>query len=136
MDFSVIGIILIIIIASAVGGWYLFPYILYADLTEDDVRRTKNFKSGMYTGFPSIFLNLFQGISYIVTGFLRDYLPNLPGTIVSWFYVIWGPLGSVYLLLAYIYLKKKVMLDFAWEKEVKEQRQQEKETASAKSPNP
>ncbi len=136
MDFSVIGIIVIIVIASAVGGWYLFPYILYADLTEDDVRRTKNFKAGVYTGFPSIFLNLFQGISYIVTGVLQEYLPKLAGTTVSWFYVIWAPLSSLYLLIALFYLRKKVVLDFDWEKEVKEQRQKEKVASRAKITDP
>ena len=124
-DFTVIGVIIVLFSACTLGGWYLFPYLLYADLAEDDARRTDNFKAGVYTGFPSIPLNLFQGFSYIITGYLDENLPILPGTggggrhPVSWFYVIWGPLASIYLLIAYLYLKKRVILDFAWEKEQK-----------------
>ncbi len=135
-DFTVIGIIIVLFAALTLGGWYLFPYLLYADLAEDDARRTDNFKAGVYAGFPSIPLNLFQGLSYIVTGYLDKNLPILPGTgggsraPVSWFYVIWGPLASIYLIIAYIYLKKRVVLDFEWEKENKGQKVSPQETPS------
>ncbi len=142
-DFTVIGIIIVLFAALTLGGWYLFPYLLYADLAEDDARRTDNFKAGVYAGFPSIPLNLFQGFSYIITGYLDKNLPPLLGSgnppsrpPVSWFYVIWGPLASIYLIIAYIYLKKRVVLDFAWEKEVKEQRRKEKEASNASTANP
>ncbi len=121
-DFTVIGILIVLLAACTLGGWYIFPYLLYADLAEDDARRTDNFKAGVYAGFPSLPLNLFQGISYLITGYLDKNLDILPGTVtstfegVSWFYVIWGPLASIFLIIAYIYLKKRVVLDFAWEK--------------------
>jgi len=116
------GIVFVALVAIFIAGWSLFPYILYADLTEDDARRTKNFKAGVYTGFPSIPLNIFQGVSIFITGALDTYLPTfLPATAttgsVSWYYIVWGPLATVYLLIAILYLHKKVVLDFTWEKE-------------------
>src|SRR5271157_25669 len=119
-----LGITFIALLAIFIAGWSLFPYILYADLTEDDARRTNNFKAGVYTGFPSIPLNIFQGISILITGALDSFLPTLIPKIgttdaVSWYYVLWGPLSTVYLLIAILYLRKNVVMDFAWEKEAK-----------------
>ena len=119
-----LGLIFIALLAIYIAGWSLFPYILYADLTEDDARRTDNFKAGVYTGFPSIPLNIFQAISILTTGILDSTLPVLihnapPATDVSWYYVLWGPISTVYLIIAFIFLRKYVVMDFAWEKNAK-----------------
>jgi len=118
------GITFIALLSIFIAGWSLFPYILYADLTEDDARRTDNFKAGLYTGFPSIPLNIFQGISILITGILDTYTSVLiPATAtssaVSWYYVLWGPLSTVYLIIAVIFLRKRVVMDFDWEKQAK-----------------
>ncbi|HMF31144.1 MAG TPA: MFS transporter [Candidatus Lokiarchaeia archaeon] len=117
--YSIIGIIFVVLVAVNIAGWSMFPSILYADLTEDDARRTDNFKAGVYTGFPSIPLNIFQGISIIITGLLTDSLPLLANTGVSWYYVLWGPLSAIYLMIAITILRKWIVLDFSWEKNAK-----------------
>jgi Na+/melibiose symporter-like transporter len=111
----IITIIWVLAIAAFMGGWYLFPYIWYADLAEDaDVRSGEGRKSGLYAGFPSILLNIFQAIALFITGFLLS-LPNVPGKDYSWGYVLWGVWCSGVIIVVYIIAKKLITLDFEWE---------------------
>jgi len=75
-------------------------------------------KAGLYTGFPSIILNLFQGFGLLLTGAILA-LPDLPGETYSMGYLVWAPIGSVILIAALLYTIKFVTLDFEWEKERK-----------------
>ncbi|MFX0041722.1 MAG: MFS transporter, partial [Candidatus Hodarchaeota archaeon] len=59
-SYLILGIIFIVGIGAILGGWYLFPYIVYADVAEDDEKSTGELKAGIYSGFPSIVLNIFQ----------------------------------------------------------------------------
>lgn len=106
-------------IAAILGGWYLFPYIVYADVAEDDEKKTGDLKAGVYQGFPSIILNLFQAVGALLVGAIFE-LPEITvggGTPYSMGLVIFGPICSVILLVSYFYTKKYVTLDFNWEKE-------------------
>ena len=108
-------------VAIALGGWYLFPYIIYADIAEDDERKTGKLRAGSYSGFSAILLNLFQAISLLFTGWILD----LPGSIqnqpdseaFSIGYLIWGPISALILIFSLFLLRKKIVLDFTWEKE-------------------
>lgn len=114
-----ITIIWVLSIAAFMGGWYLFPYIWLADLAEDaEVRSGEGRKSGLYAGFPAILLNVFQAIALFITGFLLS-LPNVPGKEYSWGYVLWGVWCSGVIIVAYLFTKKLITLDFDWEKERK-----------------
>jgi len=114
-----ITIIWVLSIAAFMGGWYLFPYIWLADLAEDaEVRSGEGRKSGLYAGFPAILLNIFQAIALFITGFLLS-LPNVPGKEYSWGYVLWGVWCSGVIIVAYLFTKKLITLDFDWEKERK-----------------
>jgi len=111
----IITIIWVLAIAAFMGGWYLFPYIWLADLAEDaDVRSGEGRKSGLYAGFPSILLNIFQAIALFITGLLLS-LPNVPGKDYSWGYVLWGVWCSGVIVVVYIIAKKLITLDFEWE---------------------
>ena len=105
-------------LAGVMGGWYLFPYIMYADLAEDDKRRTNVMKAGIYAGFPSIVLNLLQAFGLFILGLLFDYLPDVSVGLneIPWAMVVWGPVCSFFLVLAIFFTKKYVTLDFSWEK--------------------
>ena len=113
-----IAIIFVLIVAAFMGGWYLFPYIWFADLAEDaEVKSGETGrKAGLYAGFPQILLNIFQAISLFITGFILG-LPNIPGKEFSWGYVLWGVWCSGIILIAYLFTKKFITLDFDWEKE-------------------
>ncbi|MFX0059222.1 MAG: MFS transporter [Candidatus Hodarchaeota archaeon] len=113
----IFGIIFILIIAASLAGWALFPYIYYADLAEDDEKRTGELRAGIYAGFNSIVLNIFQALGPLIIGVVLS-LPEI--TVGSLTYsiglVLWGPICSFILLLAYLYTDKFVKLDFDWEK--------------------
>jgi len=72
----ILGIVFISGIGLILGGWYLFPYIIYADVAEDDEKETGELKAGVYTGFPSIILNIFQAIGVYLLGLITS-LPDV-----------------------------------------------------------
>ncbi|MFX0012065.1 MAG: MFS transporter [Candidatus Hermodarchaeota archaeon] len=116
-DYLILGIIYILGIGAILGGWFLFPYIVYADIAEDDEKSTGDLKAGIYAGFPSIILNIFQAIAVFLNGLLFA-LPSITNGIGDPFtlgLVIFGPITSIILLVSYLYTKKYVTLDFKWE---------------------
>ena len=117
-SYLIFGIVFIIGIAAILGGWYLFPYIIDADIAEDDGRSTGELKAGIYTGFPSILLNIFQAGGVFFLGIIVS-LPNITvGTSTfSIGLILWGPICSLILIGSYLYTKKFIILDFKWEKE-------------------
>jgi len=114
----VFGLIFIIGIAAILGGWGLFPYIIYADLAEDDEKGTGNLKAGVYAGFPAIILNIFQAFGVFFLGVAIESLPiiNVGSLTYSMGLVLWGPICSIILIVAYLYTRKYIKLDFDWEK--------------------
>ncbi|MFX1573013.1 MAG: MFS transporter [Promethearchaeota archaeon] len=116
-SYLIIGIIFIIVVATSLGGWFLFPYIVYADIAEDDEKITGELKAGIYTGFPSIILNIFQAAGAFFIGTIFS-LPDISPTgdfSYTLGLIIFGPIVSVILLVSYFYTKKYVTLDFDWE---------------------
>jgi Na+/melibiose symporter-like transporter len=116
----ILGIIFIMGIGAILGGWFLFPYIVYADVAEDDEKTTGELKAGIYTGFPSIILNIFQAAgAFFIGSILSLPLINPTGAVDAEFsigLVLFGPVVSVILLISYFYTRKYVKLDFDWEK--------------------
>jgi Na+/melibiose symporter-like transporter len=108
------GILFMLGVAALLGGWFLFPYIMYADAAEDDAMKTKQMKAGIYAGFPSIILNIMQAFGTMFLGIILE-LPSLSGYSFSLGYAIWGPIASGILILTWIYTKKFVTLDYDWE---------------------
>jgi len=114
----ILGIIFVVIATGALGGWFLFPYIIYADIAEDDEKKTGQLKAGVYAGFNSIIGNIFQAFGVFILGTAIDALPiiTLTGQNVALGLIVFGPICTVILLVAYFYTKKFVTLDFDWEK--------------------
>ena len=114
---AVFGTIFILIIAAVLSGWNLFPYIYMADSAEDDEKRTGQLKAGIYAGFPSILLNIFQAFGPLIVGAILS-LPDIKvGTLIyPRGLLLWGPICSLILIVAYFFTKKYVKLDFDWEK--------------------
>ncbi len=113
----ILGIFFITGIGLILGGWYLFPYIMYADIAEDDEKSTGELKAGVYAGVPSIILNIFQAIGVFLLGLMLGLPDVTVGTSTfSIGLVIWGPICSLILLVSYFYTRKFVELDFEWEK--------------------
>ncbi len=117
-NFLILGVIFIIGIGAILGGWFLFPYIVYADIAEDDEKSTGNLKAGTYAGFPSIILNIFQAAGVFLNGVLfgLPLISNGVGEPFTLGLVFFGPISSVILLISYFYTRRYVNLDFKWEK--------------------
>ena len=113
----VFGLIFILIVAASISGWNLFPYIYKADIAEDEEKRSGELKAGLYDGFPSIILNIFQAIGVFLIGALLS-LRNITvgGLTYSIGLVFWGPVCSGILIIAYLFTYWYVELDFDWEK--------------------
>ncbi|TXT67378.1 MAG: Major Facilitator Superfamily protein [Promethearchaeota archaeon] len=109
-----LGIILVLGIAALIAGWNLFPYIVYADIAEEDRKETGTLKPGIYAGFPSMILNLFQALSVFFIGIVLS-IPIYYNSNNSIGLLLWGPITSVVFILSYVYTKKYVKLDFELE---------------------
>jgi GPH family glycoside/pentoside/hexuronide:cation symporter len=114
-SYLIFGILFILGIAVCTGGWTLLPSIIYADIAEDDEKSTGELKAGIYTGFPSIILNIFQALGLFIMGIILD-LPDT-GLGYSIGYLLWGPIASLILIGAYLFTKKFIKVDFEWEQE-------------------
>ena len=99
------------------AGMNLFPYIIYADISQDKEKESGQLLAGLYTGFPSMILNIFQALGMILLGVLGTLpLITINSIEFSIGLTLWGPICSVILIIAYLYTKKYVTLDFDWEK--------------------
>jgi Na+/melibiose symporter-like transporter len=107
----IFGIIFILGITGCMGGWFLFSGIIYADIADDDEKSTGELKAGIYKGFPSIVLNLFQALGLFIMGMILE-LPHLGTLSYSIGYVLWGPICSLILIGAYFFTRKFIKLDF------------------------
>ncbi len=116
-SYLILGIIFIVGIGAILGGWYLFPYIVYADVAEDDEKSTGELKAGIYAGFPSIILNIFQALGAFFIGTILSFPDTSPTGDFSYSrgLIIFGPIVSIILLVSYFYTKKFIKLDFDWE---------------------
>lgn len=100
--------ILLAFAGAGVAGYYLFPYIIYADFAHKNEVMTGEGRAGFYTSFPSIPLNGMQAISAFIWGLIFE-LPKVvpvPGThlLVSKGYLIWGPIAALFIFLSVLVL--------------------------------
>jgi Na+/melibiose symporter-like transporter len=105
------GVLLIALVGASVAGYYLFPYIIYADFANVDEILTGEGRAGFYTSFPSIPLNLMQAFSGFMWGVIFSLpeiiqVPSEPTSFVSQGYLFWGPFAAVFLLLSVLVLFK------------------------------
>ncbi|MFX0141682.1 MAG: MFS transporter [Candidatus Hodarchaeota archaeon] len=110
----IFGLIFMLGIAAILAGWGLFPYIYYADLAEDAEKNSGELIAGIYVGFPSILLNIFQALGTMLLGVILA-LPAIGAATYSFGYIIWGPICTGFLIVAYLFTRKYITLDFEWE---------------------
>ena len=107
-----IGFVLIALVGIGVAGYYLFPYIVYADFAHKDEILTGEGKAGLYTGLPTITLNSFQAFSALIWGiiFSLPAIVPVPGhpaeDPVSLGYLWWGPIAALFMFLSVLVLFK------------------------------
>ncbi|TXT63246.1 MAG: Major Facilitator Superfamily protein (modular protein) [Promethearchaeota archaeon] len=116
----IIGIIFTLFMGLINAGWNLFPYIIYADISQDENRESGNLLAGTYTGFPFLVLNLFQAVGILLLGMLTSLKPiDVGAQTFSFGLTLWGPICALILLISYFFTKKQVILDFQWEEKTK-----------------
>jgi len=107
---SAVSFILLAFAGAGVAGYYLFPYIIYADFAHKNEIMTGEGRAGFYTSFPSIPLNGMQAFSAFLWGFifaLPEVVP-VPGdtTFVTQGYLLWGPFAALFIFLSVLVLFK------------------------------
>ncbi|MFX0062190.1 MAG: MFS transporter [Candidatus Hermodarchaeota archaeon] len=98
------GIIFALLIAIGMSGYFILPYAIMGDIIEKDEQDTGEIRSGHYTGFFGLPLNIFQAGSVFLTGILVDVtiLPLVPGQEYSIGLILWGPICGFFIFLAVI----------------------------------
>lgn len=91
LDLKIQGYIFIALAAVGISGYWLFPYAIVANIAEADEIVTGESRAGMYTGFDSIPLNIFQAFSLAIGGYIWD-LPEIG-------HYIWGPFYTIFLII-------------------------------------
>jgi len=71
--FTIMGYVYGFLLGLGISASQVFPYAIIADIADKDERETNESRAGMYTGFNSIPLNIFQAISIF---FLVGYFGN------------------------------------------------------------
>ncbi len=89
------GYIFIALASIGISGYWLFPYAIMAHIIEVDEIESGENRAGMYTGFNSIPLNIFQAFAMVLTGYIVK-LPNNFGM------YIWGPIAAIFIIIGLI----------------------------------
>ena len=94
IDLKIQGYIFIALASVGIAGFWLFPYAIVANIAHADEIITGESRAGMYTGFESIPLNIFQAFSLAIGGYIWD-LPGIG-------HYIWGPFYTIFLIIGLI----------------------------------
>jgi Na+/melibiose symporter-like transporter len=98
------GIIFALLLAIGMSGYFILPYAIMGDIVEKDETDTGETRSGHYTGFFGLPLNIFQAGAVVLTGILvdKEVLPLVAGQEYTIGLILWGPICGLFILLAAI----------------------------------
>jgi GPH family glycoside/pentoside/hexuronide:cation symporter len=105
------GFLLLAFAGAGVAGYYLLPYIVYADFAQKDEIMTGEGRAGFYTSFPSIPLNGMQAFSAFLWGIIFNLpavvpVPRNTSELVTQGYLYRGPIAALFLFFAVLVLFK------------------------------
>ena len=84
--------------------YYLMSYVVPADIAQIDEIVTGESRSGIYTGFIGVPLNMFQAASSVLLGGLMQLSVIMTGSELGGF-MWWGPVFAPFLLIAAFILR-------------------------------
>ena len=87
-----------ILLGFGLSTTYLFPNAIIGDLADKDERDTGESRAGMYTGFNSIPLNIFQALAYLIVPLI--YNPDADATFAGIGLQWLGPVVAAFFLLS------------------------------------
>ncbi|MHA2224011.1 MAG: MFS transporter [Candidatus Hodarchaeales archaeon] len=98
------GVIFALLLAIGMSGYFILPYAIMGDIVERDEKDTGETRSGHYTGFFGVPLNIFQAGAVFLSGILVDQtiLPLVPNQEYTIGLIIWGPICAIFIILATI----------------------------------
>ncbi|MHA2254817.1 MAG: MFS transporter [Candidatus Heimdallarchaeaceae archaeon] len=73
---------------------FLFGYAIISDFADKDERDTSQNRSGLYTGFKNIPINIGQAAGYIIAGYLAVWKDDLG---LTWL----GPIAIIFMVIAF-----------------------------------
>jgi hypothetical protein len=86
-------------LAACMAVYYLMSYIVPADIAHVDTLKTGMGRAGIYEGFKSVPLNVFQAAAVTLLGFFMEYsVVTTGGELLG--YLWWGPVFAPFLLIA------------------------------------
>ncbi|MFX1561996.1 MAG: MFS transporter, partial [Promethearchaeota archaeon] len=96
-----LGVIFFLPMASCMSMYYIMSYVVPADIAQVDEQESGEARSGMYTGFLGVPLNIFQFMSSIVLGYVMALSVQQTGSSLLG-YMWWGPIFTPTLIIAII----------------------------------
>jgi GPH family glycoside/pentoside/hexuronide:cation symporter len=103
IGYSVVALMFFVPFGAGMAIYYLMSYIVPADIAQVDEIVTGESRSGMYTGFLGVPLNMFQAASALVLGWLMNFSETVTGSEL-WGLMWWGPVFAPTLLIAALVL--------------------------------
>ncbi|MFW9803020.1 MAG: MFS transporter [Candidatus Thorarchaeota archaeon] len=95
----VVALFYFIPLAACMAVYYLMSYIVPADIAHVDQLKTGMGRAGIYEGFKSVPLNVFQAAAVTLLGFFMEYSVITTGVELMG-YLWWGPVFAPFLLVA------------------------------------
>ena len=92
---TAIGILLVTISIIGLIGFWLFNYVILANIIDLNTMRTGKSRAGLYTGLDNVLQNIFQSIAYVILGFALKYYADISQ-------LIWAPIAGFFTLISFI----------------------------------
>jgi GPH family glycoside/pentoside/hexuronide:cation symporter len=104
IGFTLAAILFFVPIGAGMSIYYLMSYVVPADIAQVDEIITGESRSGIYTGFIGVPLNMFQAASSVLLGGIMQLSVIMTGSEL-WGFVWWGPVFAPFLLIAAFILR-------------------------------
>ncbi|MFW9793381.1 MAG: MFS transporter [Candidatus Thorarchaeota archaeon] len=104
IGYTLAAILFFVPIGAGMSIYYLMSYIVPADIAQVDEITTGESRSGIYTGFIGVPLNMFQAASSLLLGGLMQLSVIMTGNEL-WGLSFWGPVFAPFLLIAAFLLR-------------------------------
>ncbi|MGD9396593.1 MAG: MFS transporter [Candidatus Thorarchaeota archaeon] len=104
IGYTLAAVLFFVPIGAGMSIYYLMSYVVPADIAQVDEILTGESRSGIYTGFIGVPLNMFQAASSVLLGGLMQLSVIMTGTELAGF-MWWGPVFAPFLLIAAFILR-------------------------------
>jgi GPH family glycoside/pentoside/hexuronide:cation symporter len=101
---SLVATVYFVPIAACMAVYYIMSYVVPADIAQVDELVTGESRAGIYEGFKSLPLNLFQAAATLLLGWFMQFSVDFTGSELFG-YLWWGPIFAPFLIIAAIILR-------------------------------